>query len=82
MTKSLKYWGIVLICSILILIQFVFFNISVSHSKSLYEITNNELHYTLNKVDSLEIVVNEYFKNKRDTIIINNYPQTIKIYQK
>lgn len=82
MTKSLKYWGIVLICSILILIQFIFFNVSVSHSKSLYEVTNNELNITKCKIDSLENVINEYFKNKKDTIIINNYPQIIKIYQK
>ena len=42
---------------------------------------NNKYKILENKVDSLEKVVNSNLTHRRDTLIIDVRPQTIKIYQ-
>ena len=81
MSKKLQIWIIILIMCFLLLIQFIFFNISISHSNRTTLELDSKLKCEINKLDSLESVINMRFINKKDTIIINNYPQTIKIYK-
>lgn len=66
--------------SICLLIIFVFFNISVTHTDKTVHKTKTEINTIFHKLDSLENVINISFKNKKDTIIINISNPPIKIY--
>lgn len=70
--------GLVL-CFILL---FLCFNV-LNHKIETIQIYNNNQHNTIiNCIDSLENELNTFYKNKRDTVIINVVPADVKIYPK
>lgn len=80
--KALKIGGFILALAGMFMISFGFFCISVNHTEELDIKANEKINKLIIKVDSLEAVVNTSFKNRRDTIIVNTYPQEIKFYNK
>ena len=81
MNKSLFIWLLVLISGLLLIIQSALLSVhTTSVSKTAIELEQN-INVIVHRIDSLENEINHYLLNKKDTIIINNYPQTIKIYQ-
>lgn len=43
---------------------------------------NNQHNNLIERIDSLENELNTFYKNKRDTVIINVVPADVKIYPK
>lgn len=80
--KPLVIGLITLLLLFSVLISLMFCSIGVSIYKDKYQQNKLEINKLNSKVDSLETIVNANFKNKKDTIIINIVPQSIKIYQK
>lgn len=81
MNKFLFIGLLVLISGLLIIFQVVLFSIHTTAVNDSMLILDKKIKITYNKVDSLGNEINHYLLNKKDTIIINNYPQTIKIYK-
>ena len=79
-----KFINILEIFSIIILIGFII-KINFFTKDNINTIDSSKFNKTIdslqNKIDSLEKVVNSNLTHRRDTLIIDVRPQTIKIYQ-
>lgn len=79
MKKEFIHTLALVLCFILL---FLCFNV-LNHKIETIQIYNNNQHNTIiNCIDSLENELNTFYKNKRDTVIINVVPADVKIYPK
>lgn len=78
--RSLKVGAFLIIIGFSILISFAFFCMSTTHNQNLCDNFEHSIHTLTQKIDSLENVVNTNFKQKKDTVLIQVVPQTIKVY--
>lgn len=62
------------------LISFGFFSAGVTKVQVIDEQHHKDVELLKNQIDSLENVVNQTFKNKKDTIIVNVQPQIVKFH--
>lgn len=62
------------------LISFGFFSAGITEVQKIGQQHHQDVEFLKNQVDSLENVVNQTFKNKRDTIIVNVQPQIVKFH--
>lgn len=77
-TEILHTIGLVIV----FLLLFLCFNVlhhKIENTSNIYVNNNKELLY---RIDSLENELNTFYKNKRDTVIINVVPADVKIYPK
>lgn len=79
--KSLRILAIFIIVGFVFIVNFAFFGIQGKITQSWTDKFTKEINYLEYKVDSLEKVVNSNLTHRRDTLIIDVRPQTIKIYQ-
>lgn len=79
--KSLRIFAICIAIGFVLIVNLAFFGAQGSITDDWTSKFTKEINYLEYKVDSLEKVVNTEFKNRRDTIILDVRPQTIKIYQ-
>lgn len=80
MDKNLNIGALILTFCLGGLVSFAFFATSIRHTDQQYAQINAEQNIVKKQLDSLEKSVNTYYKNKKDTIIINVLPHNIKIY--
>lgn len=67
---------------VMFIIAFGFYNsLDTKVSKDINNL-QNQLKQTTYEVDSLNTVINKSFINKKDTILVQVYPQKIEVYQK
>lgn len=62
------------------LISLGFFSAGVTKVQVIDEQHHKDVELLKNQIDSLENVVNQTFKNKKDTIIVNVQPQIVKFH--
>lgn len=79
--KSLRILAIFIIVGFVFIVNFAFFGVQGKITQSWTDKFTKEINYLEYKVDSLEKVVNSNLTHRRDTLIIDVRPQTIKIYQ-
>lgn len=72
--------AIIISLGISIIISFAFFNICITNFQKECNFNKKQIIILNNKIDSVENIINTSFKNKKDTIIVNTFPQQIKIY--
>lgn len=63
-----------------VLISFGFFSAGVTKIQVINEQHHKDVKLLKNQIDSLENVINQTFKNKKDTIIVNVQPQIVKFH--
>lgn len=78
--KNLKIFAVVIAIGFIIIIDLAFAGMQGKALDDWASRFSKEVNYLEYKIDSLEKVVNTDFKVRRDTIIIDVKPQTIKIY--
>lgn len=78
--RSLKVGAFLIIIGFSILISFAFFCMSTTHNQNLCRNLEHSIYTLTQKIDSLEGVVNTSFKQKKDTVLIQVVPQTVKVY--
>ena len=79
--KSLRTLAIFIIIGFVFIVNFAFFGVQGKITQSWTDNFTKEINHLEYKVDSLEKVVNSNLTHRRDTLIIDVRPQTIKIYQ-
>lgn len=79
MSKETKI-GVFLLLIITTLISFAFFAESMTQIQKVKISTDKKILKLIEKVDSLENVINTSFKNKKDTVLIQVIPQQVKVY--
>lgn len=79
--KSLRILAIFIIVGFVFIVNFAFFGVQGKITQSWTDNFTKEINHLEYKVDSLEKVVNSNLTHRRDTLIIDVRPQTIKIYQ-
>ena len=79
--KSLRALAIFIIIGFVFIVNFAFFGVQGRITEDWTDKFTKEINYLEYKVDSLEKVVNSNLTHRRDTLIIDVRPQTIKIYQ-
>lgn len=79
--KRLRVFAILIGIGFVLIVNVAFFGAQSSVIEDWTGKLTIGINYLEYKVDSLEKVVNVGFKNRRDTIILDIRPQTIKIYQ-
>lgn len=79
--KSLRILAIFIIVGFVFIVNFAFFGVQGKITQSWTDKFTKEINHLEYKVDSLEKVVNSNLTHRRDTLIIDVRPQTIKIYQ-
>lgn len=62
------------------LISLGFFGAGITEVQKISRQHHQDVEFLKNQIDSLENVVNQTFKNKRDTIIVNVQPQIVKFH--
>ena len=62
------------------LISFGFFSAGITEVQKIDRQHHHDVELLKNQIDSLENIVNQTFKNKKDTIIVNVQPQIVKYY--
>lgn len=62
------------------LISFGFFSAGITKVQIIDEQYHKDVELLKDQIDSLETVVNQSFKNKKDTIIVNVQPQIVKFH--
>jgi hypothetical protein len=62
------------------LISFGFFSAGVTKVQIIDKQHHQDVELLKNQIDSLENIVNQTFKNKKDTIIVEINPQIVKYY--
>ena len=62
------------------LIAFAMFSMSTTTMNIIHEECVQRENHLQNKIDSLEMTLNAFYKNKKDTILIQVNSQPIKIY--
>ena len=77
-TEVLHTIGLVIVF-LLLLLCFNLLHHKIENTSNTYVNNNKELLY---RIDSLENELNTFYKNKRDTVIINVVPADVKIYHK
>jgi peptidoglycan hydrolase CwlO-like protein len=80
MDKNLNIGALILTFCLGVLVSFAFFATGIRHTDQQYKQINAKQTIVKQQLDSLEKSVNDYYKNKKDTIIINVLPHNIKIY--
>lgn len=78
--KSLRALAIFIIIGFVFIVNFAFFGVQGRITEDWTDKFTKEINYLEYKVDSLEKVVNSNLTHRRDTLIIDVRPQTIKIY--
>ena len=73
--KSLRTLAIFIIIGFVFIVNFAFFGVQGKITQSWTDKFTKEINYLEYKV------INSNFKHRRDTLIIDVRPQTIKIYQ-
>lgn len=63
-----------------VLISFGFFSAGITEVQKIDRQHHRDIELLKNQIDSLENVVNQTFKNKKDTIIVNVQPQIVKFH--
>lgn len=67
---------------VMFIIAFGFYNsLDAKVSENINNL-QNQLKQTTHKVDSLNTTINKSFINKKDTVLVQVYPQKIEVYQK
>lgn len=79
--KRLRAFAIFIIIGFVFIVNFAFFGVQGKITQSWTDKFTKEINHLEYKVDSLEKVVNSNLTHRRDTLIIDVHPQTIKIYQ-
>lgn len=79
MSKEIKT-AILLLLIVSTLISFAFFAEGMTQIQKSKINTDKRIFGLLDKIDSLESVINTSFKNKKDTILIQVVPQQVKVY--
>ena len=62
------------------LISFGFFSAGITKVQIIDKQHHKDVELLKNQIDSLENIVNQTFKNKKDTIIVEINPQIVKYY--
>lgn len=62
------------------LISFGFFSAGITKVQVIDKQHHQDVEILKSQIDSLENVVNQTFKNKKDTIIVHVQPQIVKIH--
>lgn len=62
------------------LISFGFFSAGITKVQVIDKQHHQDVEILKSQIDSLETVINQSFKNKKDTIIVNVQPQIVKIH--
>lgn len=79
--KRLRAFAIFIIIGFVFIVNFAFFGVQGRITQDWTDKFTKEINYLEYKIDSLEKVVNSNLTHRRDTLIIDVRPQTIKIYQ-
>lgn len=62
------------------LISFGFFSAEITKVQKIGRQHHHDVELLKNQIDSLENIVNQTFKNKKDTIIVHVQPQIVKFH--
>ena len=62
------------------LISFGFFSAGITKVQKIGRQHHHDVELLKNQIDSLENIVNQTFKNKKDTIVVTVQPQIVKIH--
>lgn len=79
MKKELIHTLGLVLCFLLLFLCFNVLYHKIENTSNIYTNNNKELSH---RIDSLENELNIFYKNKRDTVIINVVPADVKIYPK
>lgn len=79
MKKELIHILGLVVCFLLLFLCFNVLHHKIENTSNIYTNNNKELSY---RIDSLENELNTFYKNKKDTVIINVVPADVKIYPK
>ena len=80
MNKDLKINALLLTFGFSCLVTFAFFAVTCTNISHMYEECYDRELKLQQQIDSLEIELNTFYKNKKDTIIVQMTQQPIRIY--